>query len=314
MVATPRSRPAFAAPAASRHNAPPMADLVSGAERFTTADMYALSDLVASAWTAAVGSRLVRPGRHARMDMPRNRRPRGRLRLRLPAFFLASRNTDGYPDLGRNLSLGPAATPKRIVQSLTIATCALVAIVNDAPPATRAVIFRRPEVTTATPEDFLPRAAVELASARARRLHRTRPTVRATARPLRTLARNTRAPGRCGRSHGTVSRTPTIRGTTSSRVRADVDDRADRPTRRRRLRKLNELNADQLVTIVEQPPELAACQLVIGVDAQPDDIDALWHTRIVPFAPTWRTELARHVPVSPCCTSPIRRGPRKPNA
>ncbi len=29
---------------------------------------------------------------------------------------------------------------------------------------------------------------------------------------------------------------------------------------------------------------IAACQLVIGVDAQPDDIDALWHTRIVPFA------------------------------
>ncbi len=162
MVATPRSWPAFAATAASRHNAPPMAELVSGAERFTTADMYALSDLVASAWTAASDRdwsahaatlewTCLATADHA-VDC-----------VYAPAFFLASRNTDAYPDLGRNLSLGPAATPKRIVQSLTIATRALVAIVNDAPPETRAVIFRRPEVTTATPEDFLPRAAVELA-------------------------------------------------------------------------------------------------------------------------------------------------------
>jgi dephospho-CoA kinase len=46
--------------------------------------------------------------------------------------------------------------------------------------------------------------------------------------------------------------------------------------------RLNELNSEQLVTITDQPD--ATCQLVIGDDAPPGDVDELWHTRIVPFA------------------------------
>ncbi len=152
----------FAALPATRHDAAPMAELVSGSERFTAADMYALSDMVTSAWTAAATRdwsaragtlewSCLATADHA-VDC-----------VYAPAFFLASRRTDAYPDTGQNMSLGANATPQRIVESLTIATRALVAIVNDAPPETRAVIFRRPEIMTAKPEDFLPRAAIELA-------------------------------------------------------------------------------------------------------------------------------------------------------
>jgi hypothetical protein len=139
-----------------------MAELVSGPEHFTATDMYTLSDLVASAWTAAADCdwttragplewSCLATADHA-VDC-----------VYAPAFFLASRRTDAYPRAGNSLALGPDATPARLVESLAIATRTLVAIVNDAEPDVRAVIFRRPEIITGAPPDFLPRAAVELA-------------------------------------------------------------------------------------------------------------------------------------------------------
>jgi hypothetical protein len=139
-----------------------MGELVSGLEHFTASDMYTLSDLVASAWMAAAdrdwttraGSlewSCLATADHA-VDC-----------VYAPAFFLASRRTDAYPHAGSSLVLGPDATPTRLVESLAIATRTLVAIVNDAEPGVRAVIFRRPEIITGAPPDFLPRAAVELA-------------------------------------------------------------------------------------------------------------------------------------------------------
>lgn len=80
-----------------------------------------------------------------------------------PAFFLASRRSDAYPDVGLDLTLGDEATPLLLVQSLQIATRILAAVVNDAGPDVRAVIFRRPSVVTAAPPDFSPRGALELA-------------------------------------------------------------------------------------------------------------------------------------------------------
>jgi hypothetical protein len=38
----------------------------------------------------------------------------------------------------------------------------LAAVVIDAPPEVRAVIFRRPELLTGAPHDFVPRGAMEL--------------------------------------------------------------------------------------------------------------------------------------------------------
>lgn len=132
-------------------------------DRFTAADMYALSDAVATVWTGA-----------AELDWTR---PAGTLEwsclatadhavdcVYAPAFFLASLKTDAYPVAGSNLELGDAATPTLLVESLGIATRILVAVVNNAPPETRAILFQRPQPDPplGAPYDFLPRGAMEL--------------------------------------------------------------------------------------------------------------------------------------------------------
>jgi hypothetical protein len=78
-----------------------------------------------------------------------------------PAFFLASRKLDGYPEAGSDMTLGDAATPETLVESLEIATRMLVAVVRDAPPDARASIFGRAGIV-AGPPDFVPRGAGEL--------------------------------------------------------------------------------------------------------------------------------------------------------
>jgi hypothetical protein len=133
----------------------------SGEPHFEVRDLYDLSDLVATTWTSA-----------SQHDWSRNA---GTLTwscmetadhavdcVFAPAFFLASRKLDGYPDTGSDLTLGSRATPARLVQSLEVATRILAGVVNDAGPDVRAVIFRWPEVLTGAPQDFLARAATEL--------------------------------------------------------------------------------------------------------------------------------------------------------
>jgi hypothetical protein len=138
-----------------------MVKMLSGEERFTTEDLYELSALVATAWTFAadrdwsvaagtVEWSCIRTADHA-VDC-----------VYAPAFFLASRKRDGYPEIGVDLTTGAKANPAGLVQSLRIATRILAAVVNDAGPDVRAIIFRRPEVLIAAPEDFLPRGALEL--------------------------------------------------------------------------------------------------------------------------------------------------------
>jgi hypothetical protein len=135
--------------------------MLSGTERFSVDDLHVLSDLVARAWTAAADRdwsvaagtlewSCARTADHA-VDC-----------VYAPAFFLASRKQDGYPEMGGGLTLGPDADPRRLVESLRIATTVLAAVVNDAGPDVRAVIFRRPEILTASPPDFVPRGAMEL--------------------------------------------------------------------------------------------------------------------------------------------------------
>jgi len=79
-----------------------------------------------------------------------------------PVFLLASRKLDAYPEVGSGLTLGPDASPDLLVQSLEPATRLLVAVVNDADPEVRAVIFRRPEIIVAASLDFVPQGAMEL--------------------------------------------------------------------------------------------------------------------------------------------------------
>jgi hypothetical protein len=136
-------------------------ELQSGSERFIADDLCVLSDLVGSTWLAAADRDWTVPAGtlewtclatadHA-VDC-----------VYAPAFFLASRLVDAYPEAGGDLTMGERATPALLVESLGIATRMLVAVVNDASDDVRAVIFRRPEMVTAPPADFLPRGAMEL--------------------------------------------------------------------------------------------------------------------------------------------------------
>lgn len=135
--------------------------LVSGSERFTAEDLHELSGIVARTWSSAADRdwsaragtlewSCLRTADHA-VDC-----------VYAPAFLLASRRTDGYPTVGADLTLGGAATPGHLVESLEIATRMLAAVVRDADVDARAIIFRRPEAVLGAPEDFLARGAVEL--------------------------------------------------------------------------------------------------------------------------------------------------------
>jgi hypothetical protein len=135
--------------------------LQSGSERFTVDDLFALSEQIATLWlSAADRDWSTRAGTldwtclatadHA-VDC-----------VYAPAFFLASRRTDRYPDMGADMSLGDTATPRQLVERLSVATRVLAGVVRDAAPDSRSVIFRRPSVLLGAPTDFVPRGALEL--------------------------------------------------------------------------------------------------------------------------------------------------------
>lgn len=128
---------------------------------FTADDLFELSDLVAGAWTSAADRDWSVPAGTLEWSCTATADHAVDC-VYAPAFFLASRRTDGYPEAGGDLSMGASATPALLVESLGIATRILVAVVRDAEPDVRAVLFRRPQVITAPPADFLPRGALEL--------------------------------------------------------------------------------------------------------------------------------------------------------
>jgi hypothetical protein len=136
-------------------------ELESGEERFTSADLLQLTHQVGQAWTAGAGRDWSEPAGTLEWSCLRTADHAVDC-VYAPAFFLASRRVDHYPDVGFDLTIGTEANPARQVESLQIATRILAAVVNEAGPDVRAVIFRRPRLLAARPQDFLPRAAVEL--------------------------------------------------------------------------------------------------------------------------------------------------------
>jgi hypothetical protein len=138
-----------------------VATVRSGSETFTVADLGAVSDAVAAVWTGAadrdwsvpagtVAWSCLATADHA-VDC-----------VYAPAFFLASRRLDAYPDAGDDLRLGARATPARLVESLAIATRIVAGVVGTTPADTEAVLFGGPPATTGRTADFVPRAALEL--------------------------------------------------------------------------------------------------------------------------------------------------------
>jgi hypothetical protein len=135
--------------------------VVSGKECFTVDDLYVLSDLVALTWTSATDRDWSAPAGTVEWTCAATADHAVDC-VYAPVFFLASRNVDAYPEVGLDLTLGNEANPTRLVESLRIATRMLAAVVNDAAPDVRAVIFRHPEIMIGAPGDFVPRGAVEL--------------------------------------------------------------------------------------------------------------------------------------------------------
>lgn len=135
--------------------------LESGDERFTSADLLQLSYQVGQAWAAGAGRDWSVPAGTLEWSCLRTVDHAVDC-VYAPAFFLASRRVDDYPDVGFDLTIGAEANPARLAESLQIATRILVAVVRDAGPDVQAIIFRRPEHLSAPAQDFLPRAAVEL--------------------------------------------------------------------------------------------------------------------------------------------------------
>lgn len=124
-------------------------------------DLYELSSYVVSAWKAGSDGDWSVPA--GTLDWSCTKTADHAVdTLFAPAFFLASRRQDRYPDLGGAFTVGPEARPDQLTEALEVATRVLAAVVAEAGPEVRAMLFRRPEVVTAPPEDFVARGATEL--------------------------------------------------------------------------------------------------------------------------------------------------------
>jgi hypothetical protein len=135
--------------------------LPAGDDVFTTDDLADLSDVVSAAWRSAACLDWSVPA--GTLDWSCGKTADHAVDcVYAPAFFLASRRQDGYPEVGADLTVGENAPTALLLESLAIATRLLVAVIHDTAPDVRAVIFRGPEVTLAPPADFAPRAALEL--------------------------------------------------------------------------------------------------------------------------------------------------------
>lgn len=128
--------------------------------RFTVDDLEALADAVATAWasgldrdwTALAGTlewTCTATAVHT-VDT-----------VLAPAFFLASRRQDSYPP--GIWDPGPAPTPAQLVEDLRTATRLTAALIRDTPADVRSIIWLRPAPEVRGPEDFAPRAGMELA-------------------------------------------------------------------------------------------------------------------------------------------------------
>ena len=129
---------------------------------FSAADLDALTETVAAAWTAGADRDWSAPAGTLEWSCLHTA-DHAVDTVMAPALFLASRRIDAYPDLPWSFVMGADATPMRLVDGLRTATRILQAVVASAEPGVRAVIWRRPAVETRPPADFLPRAGLELA-------------------------------------------------------------------------------------------------------------------------------------------------------
>lgn len=129
---------------------------------FTTADLDAVTAVVADAWRSALDHDWsVRAGT---LEWSCLETADHMVDAVLAvAFFLASRKQDGYPDWGwPEFTAGEHAKPELLVEALVTVGRVLSAVVAAAEPDATAVIWRRPQVTVAPACDFAARGALEM--------------------------------------------------------------------------------------------------------------------------------------------------------
>jgi hypothetical protein len=134
---------------------------MTDSDLFSSDDLATLSALVSSAWRSGFARDWAAPAGTLEWTCTKTADHAVDTVL-APAIFLASRKQDSYPELGWTTLIGPEALPDQLVEGLETATRILTAVIGAAPSGTRAVIRRRPEIQTAGPEDFAPRAGLEL--------------------------------------------------------------------------------------------------------------------------------------------------------
>ena len=121
---------------------------------FSTDDLHELSARVATAWRAGADRDWSAPA--GTLDWSCTRTADHAVdTVFAPAFFLASRRQDAYPDMGADFSTGPDPRPDQLVQALEVATRVLAAVVADAGPDVRAGLGGRRavgQVSRRTPE------------------------------------------------------------------------------------------------------------------------------------------------------------------
>ncbi|TCC10274.1 hypothetical protein [Kribbella soli] len=127
---------------------------------FTVDDLRQLSDLTVSAWQDGIDRDWSAPAGGLTWNCLTTADHTVDTVI-APAVFLASRKLDSYPAYGIGTP-GPDASPSVLVEALQTATRILVAVVREAGPDARAVIWRRPHVEIRGPADFPPRAGLEL--------------------------------------------------------------------------------------------------------------------------------------------------------
>ena len=128
-------------------------------EPFTCADLERVAAVVAQAWRGAADGDWSVPAGTLEWSCAKTAAHTVDTVL-APAFFLASRRRDRYPDGEWRLPSG--ADAEGFATGLELATRILTAVVRDTPADVRSIIWRQPEPVLRPPADFVPRGGVEL--------------------------------------------------------------------------------------------------------------------------------------------------------
>lgn len=88
---------------------------------FSTDDLHELSALVATAWSAGADRDWSAPAGTLEWSCARTA-DHAVDTVFAPAFFLASRRQDAYPDMGAEFSVGPDPRPEQLVQGFPAPT------------------------------------------------------------------------------------------------------------------------------------------------------------------------------------------------